>query len=342
MRHEINEKPFILIVDDIEDNALLLEFILGAGEYSIRCATSVAEAVEIMGERLPDIILTDITMPEIDGFEFMAMLKNNNRTKDIPIVVISGLDSRDDKQKAYELGAVSFLGKPYDRFEIQNNIAINVKMRRMQQELEQYNKKLNITIEQQYKRIEQEQKNILVALANLVEVNKESDETNRLERISYNARVLAQSLSFCPAYERYVSPDYVETIEVASLLHDIGYIGASEKADEDERFYAEKGAQILETVYKECQNNKFLSMAINIARYHLNDYAGNDERRGEDIPLAARIMRIIIDYDKIKAGIPAEEDKDNAAILKQMKRFAGVRYDPDIFEIFAKIINQLK
>lgn len=342
MAMDMLDKPYVLIVDDIEDNALLLEFILGSDNYVIKCATSVAEAVEIMGEGLPDIILTDITMPDVDGFEFMSMLKNNNRTRDIPIVVISGLDSHEDKVKAFELGAVSFLGKPYDRFEIQNSIGINVKLRRMQQELEEYNKKLNITIEQQYKRIEQEQKHILFALANIAEMEIGSED-NRLEKLAHNARVLAQSISFLPKYEDYISQDYLDTIEVAALLHDIGRI-SSKGGDGDGKFeHAGRGAVILERVYSECPNNRFLKMAIIIARYHHHDFTGSnpDACQGEDIPLSARIMRIIDDYNRFSNDKEKGEIHDGGEVLHYMKEHSGIWYDPEIMEVFLKVVNQM-
>lgn len=338
MDRDILDKPFVLIVDDIEDNALLLEFILGEEDYIIKCATSVREAVEIMGEGLPDIILTDITMPDVDGFEFMTMLKNNNRTRDIPIVVISGLDSNDDKQKAFELGAISFLGKPYDRFEIQNNIAVNVKLRRMQQELEEYNRKLNRTIESQYKRIEQEQKHILLALANITEMESGYSD-NRLEKIAYNSRILAQSLSFVKTYEDYISQDYLDTIEVAALLHDIGRIAMDKEDTKNECEHATRGANILRSVYKEISDNRFLNMAIGIAQYHHHDFKSDDEEavQGIKIPLSARIVRIVVDFDKFKR----EYDNDINKTLEYMKEHSGEWYDPEIIDIFARIINQM-
>lgn len=340
MMIESKEKPFVLIVDDIEDNALLLEFILGTEDYAIKCATSVAEAVEIMGEKLPDIILTDITMPDVDGFEFMTMLKNNNRTKDIPIVVISGLETNEDKQKAFDHGAVSFLGKPYDRFEIQNNIAINVKLRRMQQELEEYNKKLYITIEQQSKRIEEEQKHILHALAKVAEIDR-GIGNDRLENLADNARLLAQSLSFVKEYEDYISQDYIDTIGVAALLHDIGKIAVN---DEDDIFvHAEKGARILEEVYSTCSYNRFLNMAILIARYHHHDYSCDDPEKcqGENIPVSARIMRIIDDYNYFLENKESMKFSSNSDILKYMKKQSGKWYDPIMLDVFLKIKNQM-
>jgi len=339
MDRDILDKPFVLIVDDIEDNALLLEFILGEENYIIKCATSVREAIEIMGEGLPDIILTDITMPDVDGFEFMEMLKTNNRTKDIPIVVISGLDSNDDKQRAFELGAISFLGKPYDRFEIQNNIAVNVKLRRMQQELEEYNRKLNITIESQHKRIEMEQKHILLALANVTEMERGYTD-NRLEKLAHNARILAQSLSFVKTYEDYISKDYLETIEVAALLHDIGMLTMDKDKPDDECEHAVRGADILRSVYKEISDNRFLNMAIGIAQYHHHDYKSDDEEKtqGDRIPLSARIMRIIVDYGRIRKDY---DENDKAGPLDYMKQYSGLWYDPEIFDVFVRVINQM-
>lgn len=343
---ENKNKPLVLIVDDIEDSTLMLEMFLGEENYNIKCATSVEQAIQIMGEGLPDIILTDLTMPEVDGFDFMRMIKNNVRTRDIPILVTSGLENIEDKQKAFELGAVGFLGKPYDRLEITNSVAINVKLRMMQQELEAYNKRLNITIEQQYKRIEEEQKNILVALANIVEIKQGRGGRNRLEKLAYNAQLLAQCLELNEDYEDYISQDYVETIHIAALLHDIGKIGVSspEECDNYVDNHAEKGAQILEEIYKECSQNRFLNMAIYIARYHHHDYKSDDPDavQGEDLPVSARIMRIIDDFDKLVNSHNDGKHWSVYEVLDEMKKDSGIKYDPVMLEVFEKIAGQVR
>lgn len=343
MRND-KKKPLVLIVDDIEDSTLMLEMFLGEDKYNIKCATSVEQAMQIMGEGLPDIILTDLTMPEIDGFDFMRLIKNNVRTRDIPILVTSGLENIEDKQKAYELGAVGFLGKPYDRFEITNSVAINVKLRLMQRELEAFNKRLNVTIDQQYKRIEEEQKNILFALANIVEIKQGRGDRNRLEKLAYNTKLLAQCLELNEDYEDYISEDYVNTIYIAALLHDIGKIGGETVDENGKDNHEEKGAQILEEIYKECSQNRFLNMAIYIARYHHHDYKSDDPNmcQGDDLPVSARIMRIIDDYDTLCNMRLSDKHGNVSEVLEEMKKDSGVKYDPVILQVFEKIAGQVR
>ena len=346
MATDESRQAYVLVVDDVESIAMVLRRIIEKMGFRTNWAGGVSEAAELIGVELPDIIITDITMPHIDGFEFLRILKNNVVTKDIPVIVISGLDSNEEKQKAIELGAVDFIIKPFNQIEVKNSISTHLKIRRMQIELEEYNKKLNIMVEQQRKQIEFEQKNILVALANVIEIQVEADGASHLKNVSYNSKMLAQSLCLTEKYEDYISQDYIETIETASLLHDIGKIKGCEDVEEEaqDEFHSERGAAILEGIYAACKENRFLNMAIKIARYHHMPFKSDDPFavQGDELPLSSRIVHIISDYDKYKNGITSSKFSSTEEIIERMKQDVGIKYDPQIFEVFLKILNQLK
>lgn len=346
--------PQILIVDDVETNLLILENIIEGMGYIPRCAASAAEAAALISESLPRLVLLDVFMPEMDGYEFCERLKENPITRDIPVIFISAADSSEDKVRGFKLGAVDYIGKPFEVAEVTMRVNNHLKLYEMQQELEMSNRRLHSVISSQARRIEEEQKNILYALAALTE-QRDSDREDHMENISYNCRMLAQSLQFSPEFTEEISEGFIETIEVASKLHDIGKLRVpsdefeevmQEPQDERQvRHHAEQGAEILERVYQNTPGNSFLPMAIDIARYHHACWDGSGYPggiSGREIPLSARIAFVIDNYDMMTGGDGHEKTYSPQECIEMIKKESGTLFDPDIVSVFVKIRNQLR
>lgn len=161
----------ILVVDDVEVNLIILEEIIKNMGYQAMTAQSVKEAVELMQDtgNLPQIILSDISMPDIDGFAFCTMLKKNPYTRNIPLIFISAMDQAADKSQGLEMGAVDYISKPFDRAEVELRINTHLKVYMLQKELEENNRSLTLLINGHMEKMYTEQKNIMIALARLVE-----------------------------------------------------------------------------------------------------------------------------------------------------------------------------
>ena len=213
----------ILVVDDVEVNLIILEEIIKNMGYQALLAQSVKEALEIIEdcEVLPRLILSDISMPETDGFTFCSMLKNDPYTKDIPVIFISAMDSASDLSKGFELGAVDYIPKPFDKTEVEMRISTHLKIYTMQKDLEENNRQLNLVVARQMEKLRLEQKNIMTALARLVE-SKENVSGSHYTNILYNSRILAEGMQLYPKFEEEVTDDFIDTIESSSGLHDIG------------------------------------------------------------------------------------------------------------------------
>ncbi len=112
------EKPKILIVDDISINVELMQDIIESEGYEALCALSVQEALDIMNETMPQLILSDFSMPGMNGLEFCRLLKSNQRTRDIPFIFITVANSREEKEQAFYAGAVDFIPKPFEPVEV--------------------------------------------------------------------------------------------------------------------------------------------------------------------------------------------------------------------------------
>lgn len=347
-----NNEVRILVVDDVEVNLIILEEIIKNMGYEPLLAQSVKEALKIIEDSdvLPQVILSDISMPDIDGYTFCSMLKKDSYTKDIPVIFISAMDSASDLNKGFELGAVDYIPKPFEKTEVEMRISTHLKIYSMQKDLEENNRQLRIVVARQLETLRIEQKNFMTAMARLVE-SKENMSGAHYRNILYNSRILAEGMQLSPKFEDRVTDDFIDTIESSSGLHDIGKIMIPDNIllkngilDDEERrvmhTHAELGARTLMDIYEGVKKNDFIDMAIDIAWSHHECWDGSGYPKGlkgEEIPLAARIVKVVDVFDamiserRYKAPIPLEET------LAYMQEKAGTVFDPDIIRVFMRI-----
>ncbi len=350
MENKNNKKKSekILIVDDISINVAILENIIQEEGYETLCAMSAQEAIEIMKDTVPQLILSDYSMPGMDGMEFCRLLKSNFRTREIPFIFITVADSKEEKQAAFAAGAADFIPKPFERVEVIMRVNNQINSYRIKQEMEDYNRMMHKMVAEQKKQLEKEQKNSLLALQKVVERGN-TRMAEHLERVSQNSRILAQSLQLVPEYEGYITDIFIETIEIASKLHDIGDIVVSDDAirmkqeTEEVRLHTEEGARILEEVAHNGNPNRYLDMAVVIARYHHAHWDGNGHPahlKGDEIPLAARIVSVVNDFDVLLKGRYGLEEHSVEECVQIITERSGVYYDPLMVDVFSRVIKQ--
>lgn len=354
-KQNLGSRSNILIVDDLSANLVSLSEMIQDLGYTPRPVTSVKDAQAAIEKKKPDLILLDITMPDITGFEYCAMLKADVKTREIPIIFISALDATEDKVKGFRLGAVDYISKPFEKEEVRVRISTHLKIHRLQRELESYNGRLHKMINDQARLVEEEQKNTLRAMASLAE-KREGTAGRHLEMVAENCRLLSISLQFSPVYEKDVTAAFIDEIEVACQLHDVGYLSVSDallckesaftsKEFVEFRKHAEDGARLLEGIYGESAKNSFMKMAIDIARYHHENWDGSGYPRGligEEIPLCARIFKVIDCYDSLNRKCAYREAYSLEESLKIMDGQDGVQFDPSVMKIFRKVQKQLR
>ncbi|MDE6916489.1 MAG: response regulator [Lachnospiraceae bacterium] len=347
----------ILVVDDVEVNLIILEEIIKNMGYQALLAQSVKEALKIIeeSETLPGIILSDISMPETDGFTFCSMLKNDPYTKDIPVIFISAMDTASDLSKGFELGAVDYIPKPFEKTEVEMRISTHLKIYTMQRDLEENNKQLNLVVARQMEKLRIEQKNVMTALARLVE-SREHATGNHYKNILYNSRILAEGMQLSPMFEDDITDDFIDTIESSAGLHDIGKLMIPDHIllknaplDEEERrimcTHAELGARTLMDIYEGVATNDFIDMAIDIAWYHHECWDGSGYPKGlkgSEIPLAARIVKVVDVFDAMIGERRYKEPVSLVQTLAYMQENAGKSFDPDIIRVFMRIYRNFK
>ncbi len=346
--------PNILLIDDVNADLVILAEIIRKAGLIARPVTSARQAVNAIEALSPNLILMDISMPEIDGFVFCAMLKKNANTKDIPIIFISALNSYEDKIKGFRAGAVDYIAKPFEVEEVMLRINTHLQLYKMQQELEIYNKKLYKIINDQIRKLYEEQKNVTNALIKVAQ-QRDLSRALHMELVGKNSKILAMSLQISPKYRNSITNGFIDTIELAAPLYDIGKVvmedsvlynpGCNSQEQEAIQSHTTIGAALLEDIYSTNQHNDFLKMAIDIARYHHEKWNGTgypSGLKGEDIPLCARIVCIINVYDLLISSTVYGQVYTHQESISIINQNAGIQFDPDIISVFNKIQHQLK
>lgn len=349
------EQPKILIVDDITMNVEILQEILKSQGYETLCALSVQEALDIMKNNMPQLILTDFSMPGMNGLEFCRLLKSNPMTRDIPLIFATVADSSADRKKAFEAGVVDFIRKPFEPIEVIMSVKNQMNSYYAKRELEDYNRMMHKMVTEQKKQMEKEQEKVLLALQTVAE-RRNAHEGSHLRNVGYNSRLLAQCLQLVPKYEKMVNNVFIETIGVAARLHDIGNILMPDEAFLDEyrskveqknafvRHHTEEGARLLEELGAN-EGNRFLDMAVLICRYHHAKWDGSgypENLAGEDIPLEARITAVANDFDALLRARYKSEPLSLEESVGIINERSGKAYDARIIEVFNKVVKQMR
>lgn len=347
--------PNILIVDDINANLVVLSEMIRNLGYVARPVTSVRHAISAIETLTPHLILLDVSMPEIDGFEFCDLLKKNANTRDIPVIFISALTQSEDKIRGFKLGAVDYISKPFEVEEVTLRINTHLRIYKMQRELELYNKKLYKIINEQIRKIHEEQKRILTTVASL-SVKKDRFRKDHMDRVGVNSRLLAMGMQMSPIYKEVITNNFIESIEYAAAIHDFGKIGLPDSLllknenlgpEEADAFKTHTilGANTLKEIFSNNEHSDFIKMSIDIALYHHEHWDGSgypEGISGADIPLSARITAVVDVYDEARISQEYNLGFTAKNAMDVINEGSGTRFDPNIVKIFNKIQNQLK
>jgi len=344
----------ILIVDDVETNRVILEKIMLRMGCCPVIAGSALQALEILPECRPKLILTDISMPDIDGYELCRILKKDPKTRDIPIIFISAFDDPKEIVKGFSLGGEDYITKPFIPEVVQARVGVHLHLYEANQEIVEANRQLRISVKEQLRQMEQEKKGMLYALANVAAENSfyEKDFVGRLRN---NCRILAQSMQFSPVFSQKISDTYIDAVELAAPLCDIGNIGIPKEilqkeselnAEEMEmvKRHTDIGSKLLRDLHTTNDYNDFIQTSIDVARYHHENWDGSgypEGLKGDEIPLAAQIVSMVEVFCSLTAKRSYRMAYSREEAIEIMKGEAEQKFHPEIFKIFCKISRQL-
>lgn len=327
------EKQTILVVDDIPDNIEVLVGIL-KDRYNVKAAINGTKALKIAQESPPDIILLDVMMPEIDGFEVCRQLKANFKTKHIPVIFVTAKSDVVDELKGFELGAVDYITKP---------ISPPIVITRVQTQLalSDQNRELEHKVRLRTQQLHETRLQIIQRLGKAAEY-KDNETGLHVIRMSRYAHILAKAAG--------MQDEDAELLMNAAPMHDIGKIGIADKI-------LKKPGSLTETEYEEMKlhssigadviggdSSDLLELAEIIAISHHEKWDGTgypNNLAGEEIPLAGRIVAIADVFDALTSVRPYKKEwsVDEAVIF--LEKEAGKHFDPDLVKLFVNAMPEI-
>ena len=356
----------ILIVDDQPENLLILEAFLG-GEYRVHAAQSGQEALAYLdGAGRADLILLDVVMPQLDGFEVCRRVKANPRLHDIPILFVTSLDSPADEAKGLSLGAEDFIHKPFSPPVVLARVRNQIKLRQLTLLLKQRNVDLEgLVMERTQKILDQSeqlmrqkqdmiaaQSATITAFCSLAEA-RDNETGNHIRRTQNYVKALAEQLRDHPRFRPHLDDETILLLYKSAPLHDIGKVGVPDailckpgKLTPEEwtemRRHAEYGRDAIAQAEGELgeQQGGFLRYAREIAYGHHEKWDGSGYPQGtagEAIPVSARLMAVADVYDALiskRVYKPAYTHERALAIIQQGR---GRHFDPDVADALQAI-----
>lgn len=337
----MHKKPRILVVDDEERNLRLMEAILLPLGYDIRFARDGKQAVQRAGTDRADLILLDIMMPKMDGFEAARALKADNDTRSIPIVMVTALQDVTDRVKALEAGADDFLSKPVDKTEVRARVASLLKVKAYNDHMRHYQTELESQVTERTKELKKAFDKVksvsLEAIFRLTRAAeyKDEDTGDHIQRMSNYSAVIARAMG--------LEDQVTETILYTAPMHDIGKIGIPDHIllkpgtlTPDEWTIMKQhtliGARILEG-----SDTEALRMGEIVALTHHEKWDGTGYPRGlngKDIPLAGRIVAIADVFDALTSKRPYKDPFSLEKSYDIIKQGRGTHFDPEVVDAF--------
>jgi putative two-component system response regulator len=336
-------KGRILIVDDAESHVLLLRKVLkGAGYLSVATTTNPEEAVDLYKEFQPDLVVLDLHMRPIDGFQILDQLKTiEGPDSYVPALMMTALNDPDVLLKALERGARDFLNKPFDRVEALTRIRNMLEVRLLHRRVQGQNKILEETVQARTREIRETRLEVIRRLGRAAEY-RDNETGLHIIRMSLAAAVLGRAIG--------LTPPECELILNASPMHDIGKIGIPDRIllkpgplDAEEWVVMKRhpaiGAELLAG-----GTSELMRMAETIAHCHHEKWDGTGYPRGlegEKIPLAARIVAVCDVFDALLSKRPYKEPWTVEAALAELDRRAGSHLDPALVLKFHEILHEV-
>lgn len=338
----MKNKPIILIVDDVATNRQYLAMILSENHnYEMRLVSNGKDAIEYVAKEKPDLILLDIMMPEMDGYEVAARLKEDSSTSDIPILFITAVTGMDNIIKAFELGGVDYINKPFNKQELISRVSVHIGLRMARIELEEKNLMLKNREMQLVQLVDDKTRRLegtTMALVNALEnanLFNDSDTGNHISRVGAYAALIAEKMG--------CDHEYVKRITLYSSLHDVGKVGIPDSIlKKPGKYTREEFIAMQEHVVigsRMLDDPEIDIMAKNITLYHHEKWDGSGYVRGlsgEDIPLEARIVALADVYDVLGTKRPYKDPFPEDHIDSIIYEGEGRHFDPALIAVYKK------
>ncbi|MBY0557630.1 MAG: two-component system response regulator [Burkholderiaceae bacterium] len=354
--HTLLNRATILIVDDTPENLSLMSELL-RNDYKLKIANSGARALKLAGSGdVPDLILLDIMMPEMDGYEVCRILKEQPATREIPVIFLTAKADIEAEERGLQLGAVDYLTKPVSPPILMARLKTHLALKAHADFLRDKSVFLENEVARRTREVTAIQDVTILAMASLAET-RDADTGNHIRRTQYYVQALAQHLKSHPRFAALLSDDYIRMLFKSAPLHDIGKVGIPDRillkpgkfdAAEFEimKTHTTLGRDAIDHAEKQLgMAVSFLSMAKDIAYGHQEKWDGSGYPQGlagEAIPVSARLMAVADVYDALISRRVYKEGMSHAQAVALIAAGRGSHFDPDVADAFMALQDQFQ
>ncbi|MFZ4289210.1 response regulator [Variovorax sp. HJSM1_2] len=351
-----SQKPIVLVVDDTLDNLLLVSELLKE-LYKVKIANSGMKALAMAhAQPQPDLILLDIMMPEMSGYEVCAQLKQDPATRHIPVIFLTALNNTEEEKKGLELGAVDFITKPMNPPIVLARVGTQLQVKAAADFLRDKNEYLETEVQRRGRELAAIQDVTILAMASLAET-RDSDTGNHIRRTQHYIRLLATQLRQHPRFEAYLNEQTIDMLYKSAPLHDIGKVGIPDRILLKPGRFEPHEFEIMKT---HCRLGRdaiqhaeaslgtevaFLRYAKEIAYGHQEKWDGSgypEGLAGDQIPISARLMAVADVYDALISRRVYKEGMSHDSAVAVITQGRGSHFDPDMVDAFVAVADQFQ
>lgn len=344
-------RPLIFIVDDVPENIQIALAHLRSLDMDFAYATSGEQALERMRSRAPDLVLLDVMMPGMDGFETMQEIRKLPELRAMPVIFLTARSEPEDVAKGFELGGVDYITKPFHGVELRSRVRNHLDLHRYRQDLEQ-------TVLERTEETVLLKDITIVAMGELAE-HRDNETGGHIQRTRSFVRTLAEELFKSGKFLDILTPEYISLLYKTAPLHDIGKVGIPDgillkksrlTADEFEimKKHTVYGEEVIDKLAKMAgKPMAFLQCAKDLVGSHHEKYNGSGYPRGlvgSDIPLAGRIMTVADIYDALRTPRIYKKPYTHAQTMQiiEKEEGRGKHFDPDIYDALMRVEKTFK
>jgi len=341
-------RPLVLIVDDNNENIQVLGNLLRSSNYRIAIATNGQQALFYVNKTLPDLILLDIMMPGMDGYEVCKVLKNDPKTCNIPIIFLTAMAEEQDEARGLALGAVDYMTKPFSPELVK--VRVNNQL-----ELKKHHDHLEKLVEERTQELALTQEVTIYSLASLAET-RDPETGGHILRTQRYVSALARKLKDETKLSKYLDDMTIDLLYKSAPLHDIGKVGVEDRILlkpgklTDQEFAEMKnhtvyGRDALRVAKEILGNNSFMHYAREIAYTHHEKWDGSgypNELSGDNIPISGRLMAIADVYDALISKRVYKPPFSHQKAVSIIRKGKGNHFDPDMVDAFLAIKEEFR
>ncbi|MDR2924263.1 MAG: response regulator [Treponema sp.] len=356
-----NEKPLVILVDDNPANLRIGKNVLSE-KFTIATAPSADKMFSLLENNIPAMILLDVDMPEMNGYEAIKILKSKPQTQDIPVIFVTGRAESDDELAGLSLGAIDYITKPFQPSLLLKRIEVHLlveaqkkKLGKQAAELQYFNDNLQKMVEEKTENVINLQNALLKTMAELVEC-RDDITGGHIERTQKGIKILLDGMKKNGVYKEETKDWNVELLLQSSQLHDVGKISIDDsilkkpgKLTDDEfeamKKHAAFGETIIEKIEMLAKENDFLKYAKIFAASHHEKWDGTgypNGLKGNKIPLFGRIMAIADVYDALTSVRPYKKAFPHEEAVRIIVESSGKQFDPALVEVFVQTADQFR